>query len=299
MNGSSIKSELRMWIRQENMVTYLIITNIAVFLIMGILRLVSLASDSANPIFAFLYDNLSLHTRPDQLLVKPWGFITYMFTHYQVLHILFNLLMFFFFGNLFRSDLSNRRVLPLYLLGGLIGGILYVAVYNILPSYSGIDGTMVGASAAIMTFIVASSTLMPNLEIALFGVFNIRLKWLALGLVVIDLFSMPDGNLGGLVSHLGGAAFGFAYIRILKSGTDLCSPLMILFDKIGDIFSRSRREAKPKKFKPKKSPLRVVRNNEVAISTRLDELLDKINEKGLESLTSEEKLWLKKHSEEK
>jgi len=278
------------------MVTYLIVTNIAVFLIMGILRLVALASDSANPVFVFLYDNLSLHSSPDQLLVKPWGFITYMFSHYQVLHILFNMLMFFFFGNLFRSDLSNRRVLPLYLLGGLVGGILYVAVYNLLPGYRGTDGTMVGASAAIMAFLVASSTLMPNLEIALFGIFNIRLKWLAIGLVLIDVFSMADGNLGGLISHLGGAAFGFAYIRILQNGTDLCGPLITLFEKISGLFTR--REAKPKKFKPKRSPLRVVRN-EVAIGSRLDELLDKINEKGYESLTSEEKNWLKKYSDEK
>lgn len=296
MNGTSIKSELRHWIRQENMVTYLIVTNIAVFLIMGILRLVALASDSANPVFVFLYDNLSLHSSPDQLLVKPWGFITYMFSHYQVLHILFNMLMFFFFGNLFRSDLSNRRVLPLYLLGGLVGGILYVAVYNLLPGYRGTDGTMVGASAAVMAFLVASSTLMPNLEIALFGIFNIRLKWLAIGLVLIDVFSMADGNLGGLISHLGGAAFGFAYIRILQNGTDLCGPLITLFEKISGLFTR--REAKPKKFKPKRSPLRVVRN-EVAIGSRLDELLDKINEKGYESLTSEEKNWLKKYSDEK
>lgn len=298
MNGTSIKSELRNWIRQENMVTYLIVTNIAVFLLMGIIRLVALASDSANPIFVFLYDNLSLHSSLNQLLVKPWGFITYMFTHYQVFHILFNLLMFFFFGNLFRSDLSNRRVLPLYLLGGLIGGILYVAVYNFLPTYRGVDGTMIGASAAVMTFLVASSTLMPNLEIALFGIFNIRLKWLAIGLVAIDLFSMADGNLGGLISHLGGAAFGYVYVRILQQGTDLCAPLIFVFEKISGVFSRAR-EPKPKKFKPKKSPLRVVRHNEVAIGTRLDELLDKINEKGYESLSSEEKQWLKKYSDEK
>jgi membrane associated rhomboid family serine protease len=266
---------------------------------LGILRLVSLASASADPIFSFLYDNLALHSQLNQLLVRPWGFITYMFTHFQIWHILFNLLMFFFFGNLFRSELGNHRVLPLYLLGGFIGGVLYVAVYNILPGYRGIDGTMVGASAAIMTFLVASSTLLPNLEIALFGIFNIRLKWLALGLVVIDLFSLPDGNLGGLISHLGGAAFGFAYIRILKNGTDLCAPLIFLFEKISGVFSRAREPKAPKKFKPKKSPLRVVRNNEVAIGTRLDELLDKINEKGYESLSSEEKLWLKKYSDEK
>lgn len=298
MNGTSIKTELRNWIRQENMVTYLIVTNIAIFFLMGIIRLVALASDSANPVFVFLYDNLALHSSPDQLLIKPWGFISYMFTHYMVLHVLFNLMVFFFFGNLFRSDLGNRRVLPLYLMGGLVGGILYVAVYNLLPSYRGIDGTMVGASAAVMTFLVASSTLMPNLEIALFGIFNIRLKWLAIALVAIDVFSMADGNLGGLISHLGGAAFGYSYIRILQRGTDLCGPFITVFDKVTGIFTRREARA-PKKFKPKKSPLRVVRNNEVAIGTRLDELLDKINEKGYESLTSEEKNWLKKYSDEK
>lgn len=280
------------------MVIHLVIINVAVFLLMGIFYLGAFLSGGALlSIHTLLYDILALHSSPDKLLSRPWGFLTYMFTHLGVLHILFNMLIFFFFGNMFRSDLGNRRVLPLYLMSGFLGGLLYVIVYNLLPGYSTIDGTMVGASAAVMCFLVASATLMPNVEVMLFFFIAIRLKWLALGVVLIDVFSLPNGNLGGIIAHLGGAAFGFAYIRLLQNGTDLCTPLINLGDRIIGLFNRSKRPAR--KFKPKKSPLRIVRNQEAPHAARLDELLDKINEKGYDSLSADEKQWLKKYSDEK
>ncbi len=75
-----------------------------------------------------------------------------------------------------------------------------------------------------MAFLIASATLMPNLEISIL-VAHIRLKWMAVAVLIINLISIPDGNAGGILAHFGGALFGFGYVRILKNtGYDLCAP---------------------------------------------------------------------------
>jgi membrane associated rhomboid family serine protease len=296
MNGTSLTSDFKNWVKQGNSVTILIIINIVVFLLFAISGFISFAG--ANSVEIFLYENLSLHTLPSILIRKPWGVITSAFTHMGVWHILGNMLMFFFFANLFRSEVGNKRVVPLYLLSGFLCSCVMILFYNLIPGMRGTDSTGIGASGAVMCFIVAAATLMPNLEISVFFVVNVRIKWIAAALVLIDLVSLPRGNFGGHVAHLAGAAFGYLYIRQLQQGRDLVAPISRFFDWAGGLFSKSE-PASTRKFKPKKSPLRVVRNNEPSHASRLDQLLDKINEKGYNSLTTEEKTWLRKYSDEK
>ncbi|PSL42675.1 membrane associated rhomboid family serine protease [Chitinophaga niastensis] len=291
MNGTSFQSDIRYWLRQGNTVNYLLFWNIIVFLGINILRLTAFLTKQPAPL-EWTYNQLAMHTPLASFIMKPWGLITYMFTHEEIFHLLFNMINLYWFGNLFRDFLGNKRVLPLYLLGGIAGGLLYLLSAVIFTGYVG--GTMIGASASIMCILVAAATLMPNYEIGLMFLGNVRLKWLALALVVLGLISIPNGNIGGLISHVGGALLGFFYIRILQAGTDLCKPLIWLFD------ANTRREqrAAAQKFKPKKSPLKVVKKIDDNSQSRLDQLLDKINEKGYQSLSSEEKAWLDKVSKE-
>lgn len=298
MNGTSFQADIKHWLKQENTVTHLMFVNIAVFVLLGIIYLLAfLRLDVAAVIYQFLLHNLQLNILGNELLYKPWGLLTYMFVHTGIFHIFFNMLNLYWFGNMFRSTLGNKRVLPLYLLSGLAGALIYVLCFYALPANKVLGAPMIGASAAIMCFLVASATLMPNLEIGLLFLGTIRLKWVALGVVLIDVILIPMGNVGGILAHLGGAGFGYAYVRILQNnGTDLCAPLIALFEWISGLFSP---QPGPRKFKPKKSPLRVVRNNEAPHPNKLDQLLDKINEKGYNSLTADEKQWLKKYSDEK
>lgn len=272
--------------------------NILVFVVLGILYVLAfLRLDFATITHQFLLHNLQLNIYNNELLYKPWGIITYMFVHTGIFHIFFNMLNLYWFGNMFRSTLGNKRVLPLYLLSGLTGALIYILFYYALPATGALGGPMIGASAAVMCFLVASATLMPNVEIGMLFLGSIKLKWVALGVIVIDIIAIPMGNVGGILAHLGGAAFGYVYVRTLQNnGTDLCAPLISLFEKISGLSSPKPR---PRTFKPKKSPLRVVKNNEPSHAAKLDQLLDKINEKGYNSLTSDEKQWLKKYSDEK
>jgi membrane associated rhomboid family serine protease len=291
MNGTSFQSDIRYWLRQGNTVNYLLFWNIAIFLGINILRLIAFLTKQNTP-FIWTYDQLAMHVPLNAFILKPWGLITYMFTHEEIFHMLFNMINLYWFGNLFRDFLGNKRVLPLYLLGGIAGGLLYLLSSSLFPGYVGT--TMVGASAAIMCILVAAATLMPNYEIGLMFLGSVKLKWLALALVVLGLISIPNGNIGGLVSHMGGSLLGFLYIRILQAGTDLCKPLVWLFD----AGTRLEQRQTTRKFKPKKSPLKVVKKADDNSQSRLDQLLDKINEKGYQSLSAEEKAWLDKVSKE-
>lgn len=297
MNGTSFKSDIRYWLRQENSVNHLMFVNILVFIIMGLLYFPALFNNGVPPaIYSIIFNQLALHVQPDVLIHQPWGIFTYMFVHAGIFHIFFNMLNFYWFGNMFRSTLGNKRVFPLYVMGGLIGALVYFVAYLAFPPNGYLGGVMVGASAGIMAFLVASATLMPNVEIGLLFLGSIKLKWLAVGVVAIDIITIPQGNVGGILSHLGGAAFGYTYVRVLQNGTDLCVPLISLFQWINGLFDRSKRPAK--KFKPKKSPLRVVKKD-IPQDNRLDQLLDKINEKGYDSLSPDEKQWLRKYSDDK
>ena len=291
MNGTSFQSDIRYWLRQGNTVNHLLFWNIIVFLGINIVHLIAFLTKQPGP-FIWTYDQLAIHAPVSAFILKPWGLITYMLTHEQIFHVLFNMINLYWFGNLFRDFLGNKRVLPLYLLGGIAGGLLYLLSASLFPGYMGY--TMIGASAAIMCILVAAATLMPNYEIGLMFLGSVRLKWLALALVLLGLISIPNGNIGGLISHMGGALLGFFYIRILQAGTDLCKPLIWVFD----ANTRQEQRQAARKFKPKKSPLKVVRKTDDSSQSRLDQLLDKINEKGYNSLSAEEKAWLDKVSKE-
>jgi membrane associated rhomboid family serine protease len=297
MSATSFRSDIRYWLRQGNTINHLLFWNISIFLVLGILRLFSYLGGS-DEIFYFLYNQLVLHSDLGVLLKKPWGIFTYMFAHLNIFHIFFNLLNLYWFGNLFRSFLGNRRVLPLYLLGGIVGAAVYILCFNLLLP-AGTDTTMLGASASVMALLVACATLMPDYSIGLLFIGSIKLKWLALAVIALDLIAIPQGNLGGILAHLGGALLGFAYVKALQGGTDLCQPLIRLFELLSGARNTVGKKPTSRSFKPKKSPLKVVRKApDENKQLKLDQLLDKINEKGLGSLSAEEKAWLDKMSKD-
>ena len=159
----------------------------------------------------------------DTLIRKPWTIITYMFTHAGFLHILFNLLIFFWFGRLFLQFLSQRQLLGVYILGGLAGAIFYIAAYNLIPAFSfaALFSIALGASASVMAIVIAVATLVPNQEVYMLFFGRVKLKYLAIAIVVLDLISIPIDNAGGHIAHLGGAFIGFLFIRYYRKGTDI------------------------------------------------------------------------------
>jgi membrane associated rhomboid family serine protease len=235
----------------------------------------------------FLTDWLAVPSSVKSLLYRPWTLITYSFYHENFLHILFNMLWLFFMGRLFTEYLGEKKLLPLYLVGGLCGSVLFIVFYNLFPLFSReVDiAVALGASASVLAITVAIATLLPDYEVGLFlPQWRVKLKYIAIALFVIDLLSITGNNAGGNIAHIGGAIFGFIYIKQLKKGRDLTGWLQRLIEKITQKKKPSikvvyRKDASDESYHNKKA------NNQEAI----DKILDKISRSGYASLTYEER----------
>ena len=119
--------------------------------------------------------------------------------------------------------LGTRRLVATYFLGGLAGALIYVAAFNLIPLFGSQvnQAVAMGASASAMAIMVATATLLPDYQLGILFIGPVRLKWIALVVILLDLINVNGSNAGGHIAHLGGAAFGYVFIRLLRNGTDL------------------------------------------------------------------------------
>lgn len=292
---NSILEDIKMQFRQGNMLTRIIMLNVFVFVLIRILIAVTGFSNggsvgAGHPIMEWL----AIPSNLIELIKKPWTIVTHMFLHYGFWHILWNMLWLYWFARIIGDFLGDRRVLPLYLLGGFVGVIFYLIADHLLPMGSNGNGMAYGASAASMAFVVAAATLSPDYEIRLLLLGSIKIKYIAAFKIVMDIIQTSGPNSGGHFGHLGGAFLGFLFISYLRQGTDITLPLQRLF--YADL-----RSQKPRSVQKKKSPIKVVYKNterknqqpsEKNFEARLDMILEKINKEGIDKLTKEEKAFL-------
>lgn len=262
--------------RSGNRVNLLIGINVIVFVVLSLLGVIEMLMIRNAPISKLINDYLAVPSYLPKLLIRFWTPLTYMFLHAGFFHILFNMLWFYWMGNIFQEYLGGKKLVDLYIIGGLAGAFLYVLFYNIFPLFADVKtvSTTVGASAAVMAIIVATATLLPDYTIQLIFLGSVKLKWIALFYVIFDLISITGPNAGGEISHIGGAIAGFFYIKHLQGSTML-----------GRAFERF---SQPK-------TLHIVSKNYAKNSTlrsreeEVDSILDKISQSGYASLTKKEK----------
>ena len=262
----------------------LIYWNIAVFLI-------SLVFFYSFKFQFFDYPNwLALDSNIKIALIRPWTLLTYNFFHAGFLHLLFNMIILNFVGRLFLTFFTQRQFLGLYLLSGIFAGLIFIGAYAIL----GQSSKLVGASAAIMATLIATATYAPLMTIRLLLIGNVKLWHVAAVIVLLDLIYIFAENTGGHIAHLAGAFFGFVYIKLLQSGTDISKPVFYIFDGVQSL-------SKPKKTPFKKVHKTYNRTEPKSVSKivtkdktqqQIDEILDKISKSGYDSLTKDEKEFL-------
>lgn len=245
--------------------------------------------------FQFLLGWLSLSSVVSEFAVKPWTFITYAFLHADFWHLLFNMIVLNFASRLFLTYFTQKQLFGLYLLGGIFAGLVFVLTDLFFQHHT----ILVGASGAIMAVLIAAATYSPLSEIRLLLIGNVKLWHIAAVLLVLDLIQVPMSNTGGHLAHLGGALFGFLYIKSLQSGTDLSKPVSNTIDYFVTLF-RPRKAAPFKKVhrnvnpQPKAQP----KPQKDFTQQQIDDILDKISKSGYESLTKEEKEFLFKVGKE-
>lgn len=215
--------------------------------------------------------------------------LTYQFFHQNLLHLLFNMLWLYWLGRIFLDFLNPRQFHFVYLGGGFLGAALFALAFNIFPVFSSAsEATIIGASAAVMAIVIATATLVPDYSIRLLFFGNVKLKYLAVAYIVLDLIGTSSTNAGGSFSHIGGAIMGFTYIKMLQNGTDWSN----LFKKKSKL--RVVRDRPSKKTDSVTRPPK--RQGTVVDQREIDEILDKISRSGYDQLTREEKETLFKAS---
>ena len=275
----------------------LIIINVAVFVLLflplSVLHLMNMDSTGD-----FIMQQMELSGNIMQVLFKPWTLITHLFVHSGLMHILFNMMTLYFTYQLFNQRFDDKRFLNVYFVSGFAGALMFLLSVNLFPLFSenAHSYTAVGASAAVMGVLIAICTYRPEDEVMLFGAFRLKLQWMALIFVLLDLISIRSGNEGGHLAHLGGALFGFFWAINIKKGIDIAA----FFNKAQAIFS----------WKPKrKSTIKVVHKrakkdedynlDKRQKQKRIDDILDKISRSGYDSLSKEEKALLFELSKDK
>lgn len=274
----------------NNAVRKIITINVLIFLLLGVADVFSylLSSGFSSGTIA---EYLTLPASLKAFIYRPWSIVTYMFLHSGFLHILFNMLWLYWMGNILHEYLGNRRVYQAYFLGGIFGGLIFIAAYNIFPAFGQVKEVAyaLGASAGVLSIVVATATLLPDYEVQLMFLGSVKLKWIALVSVLIDLISIPNGNAGGHIAHIGGALFGFLFIKQLRNTTFL--------DKIADGFARIFKPRSKLKVHYKTTYMKT-ENDLKPSQQEVDIILDKISRSGYDSLTRREKEILFKASKD-
>ena len=287
------------WHKPNNGLAQLIIINVGVFVTLGILAVVSTLSGTEK-IFDIAYKQFTIPAPINEFITRPWTIITYAFAHSfsNLWHIIMNMLVLYWFGRVFVDFLGSQRLINLYILGAIAGGLTYLLVYNLVPFYSNrinmFDG-MVGASAAVYAITVATATYWPNHRFYLLFFGPVKISYIAAFVVFISILGSIGPNAGGNLAHLGGTLIGYIYARQLSKGNELGKWVFKTMQFIKSFFVKSpnikvsHRQKKSKSSSFSSSKTTTKKSKSDVDQAEIDKILDKISERGYDSLTKEEK----------
>ena len=284
-----ILENIKQTFRQGNSLIKLIYVNAAIFMLIKLTIIILLLFNISGD---FIVSYLAIPADLTQLLHRAWTPITYMFFHEGFFHIFFNMIGLYWFGRIFLLFFSEKQLVGLYLLGGLIAALFYVVAFNIFPYYSPLihESLLLGASGSIMAILLATTIKSPNMELQMLFLGNVKLKYIAIFYVLTSFFGITSANSGGELAHLGGALAGYFFVVSLRQGKDMTKFLNRILDIFTDLF-------RPRKLRVKQNPYRKnapvsdaeFNMNKARKIAEIDRILDKIKTSGYDSLSAEEK----------
>ena len=269
------------WNKKDNGLVKIILINVIFFVSMSILQVIFTLSGLTS-LFVILLNKLMLPAELKTFIFQPWSLISYFFLHMNFMHILWNMLFLYWFGKIIHDNIGNNAIISLYVLGGIIGGLFYMSLYNIIPYYSErvSESLMLGASAGVFSVVVGSVTLLPNYTFYLLFLGPVRIKYIALFYVLLSFLDVTGNNAGGEIAHLGGAFIGFLYIKQLQNGINMGEGIINFIN----YFSSEKR-----KTKRKADNVSSESNRDNISQDEIDKILDKISDSGYSSLSKKEK----------
>ncbi len=292
--------------QDNNALTWLIIINSVIFVIIYILKIGYFLTYDTNieATQNFQMQILNWFTLPgsfDKFITKPWTILTYMVSHDSIWQLIGTLLWLWGFGYILQDLTANSKLIPLYLYGGFAGGVVFILVSGLMPQSNETvlsSGTFLGGTAAVMSVAIASTTLAPRYKI--FPMINggIPLWILTLIFVAIDYVTTPGLNYA--IAHLAGGIIGFIFIKQMQQGSDWGEWMNSFVNWLNDLFNPEKkyRKKKPSQQNFYRAVRKPYEKTPHITQQKLDEILDKINQEGYHSLSDEEKDFLKKASQE-
>ncbi|RDV17110.1 rhomboid family intramembrane serine protease [Pontibacter diazotrophicus] len=293
----SILEDIKYNFRQSsNTLKQLILINVIVFVVLIVLRTI-LVLTGGSGVYDLIMRYLALNSYPLTFITRPWTLITYFFTHEGFLHIIFNMLNLYWFGQIVREYLGEKKLLSLYVLGGLAGGILYLLCYNFIPYFAdrAAYSMMIGASASVLAVVVGAAVLLPNYAFNLILIGPIKIKYIAAFLVLLSISGAVGDNAGGNIAHIGGAILGWAFIKQLQRGNDMGRPIHAVIGFFSGLFKRrpnlkvTHRRSTTASSTPTNGSKSAFGQPGKPSQNEIDRILDKISSSGYESLSKDEK----------
>lgn len=280
----NFQDQLRYRLQQLNEAEKLILINVICFVLPLFLKtLFYLFNIPSNVMIGWF----ELSAEWSDLLFKPWTIFTYSFMHSGFFHLFWNMYLLYFASRLFLNLFSPRTFFNVYFLGVLLGGLTFMLSYSVFPAFQYASPIMVGASAGVMAVLIFMATYSPDLEVRIIF-FNVKLRYLGIAFVLLDVIQIPYGNAGGHLAHLGGAALGYLYVKRLDQGVDIGLPFENFTNRVLNLFKKQSKLKTVHKRKASSNSKKKVTTQEVDQS-KIDSILDKISKSGYDSLTQKEK----------
>jgi membrane associated rhomboid family serine protease len=281
----SILEDIKLQYKIGGVANRVIYWNVAIFLI-------SLALFYQFKALEFDYPHwILLSSNPKEVLYFPWTLLTYAFLHSGFWHLFFNMMVLNFSSRLFLTFFTQKQFLGLYLLSAIFAGLAFAIVFY----FMNVTTTIVGASAAVMAILVATTTYQPLMEVRLLLLGNVKLWHLTGVIILLDTMQVLAENSGGHITHLAGAIFGIIYIKLLQNGTDLSTIVTNTINFFTNLVGSKKSTTFKKVHVNPKKPI-IKRESKVVIKDKsqqqIDEILDKISQSGYDSLTAHEKEFL-------
>ncbi|UCG28198.1 MAG: rhomboid family intramembrane serine protease [Bacteroidales bacterium] len=289
--------EIKSSFKQGSTLIQLIYLNLGVFILVKIIQMFYILFAAPQGFESFIRW-FAVPSYLPELIRKPWTLITYMFLHEGFLHILFNLLWLFWFGKIFLEYLDQKKLVSVYLLGGLVGAVLYIISFNVFPVFQNVveESVALGASAAVIAVVIAIVIYVPNHTVYLLFIGPVKIKYIGILIFLVTSILDFSSNTGGKIAHIGGAILGFIYTNQYRKGKDIGRGLNRLLDRLYTLI-KPRKKLKVTHKKPMNDY--EYNLNKAKEQQEINRILDKISKGGYDSLTKEEKETLFKMSNKK
>ena len=218
---TNITDSVKAFFNQKSALSRLMLINISIWIICLFISVFTWLFNISD--ISFVTKLFAVPADISSLAEKPWSIFTYMFLQEEFWHLFFNMLMLYYGGKIFLQYFSQKQLILTYIIGGIFGALFFILAFNAFPVFENKIAVSfaLGSSASVLSILIAAATYQPEYKLNLFLLGEVKMKWIAIIFVIIDILSIPKGNSGGHIAHLGGALWGFLYAYMLRKDFDI------------------------------------------------------------------------------